>query len=129
MVVILMKTQDLQLQEAIDTVGEMCIQSLNKFLKYKAMLPSWDARIDEDVSRFIRGLENWLIACLHWSFLSGRYFGEKGQEIKTSLTVGLLPPKSRTLLSKNWFVFIYHPIFQNIYTFSDTSVFLCIKNA
>lgn len=93
MVVILTKTQDFSLQQAIDQVGNMCLQVLENFRKYKDVVPSWGPSIDKEVGRYVRGLENWLVACLHWSFLSGRYFGTKGLAIKRSLMVELLSPK------------------------------------
>ncbi|KIJ56931.1 hypothetical protein M422DRAFT_238521 [Sphaerobolus stellatus SS14] len=94
MVVILMKTEELELQDAINRVGEMCFQSLHNFLQYRKLIPSWGS-IDQNVTRFIQGLENWIVACLHWSFLSGRYFGTKGQQIKESLIVELISSRRK----------------------------------
>ncbi|KAF8514883.1 terpenoid synthase [Hysterangium stoloniferum] len=95
MVIILMETHALELQDAVDYVGDMCITTLDKFREYKQDLPKWGTEVDRDVARFIRGLENWLIACLHWSFISGRYFGAQGLVARDTLTVELLPKKNR----------------------------------
>jgi alpha-muurolene/germacrene-A/gamma-muurolene/(+)-delta-cadinol synthase len=90
MVVILMKVERLALQDAVDRVGDMCCGVLDTFQNNLKLLPKWGPHIDKDVESYIRGLESWLIACLHWSFLSGRYFGAKGQEIKKTRVVELL---------------------------------------
>jgi len=93
MVIIVMKTKGLELQSAIDYVGDMCLQSMRSFCEYEKQLPSWGPGIDKDVARYMKGLQNWLIACLHWSYISGRYFGRKGSEVKKTLTVELLPAR------------------------------------
>jgi len=93
MVVILMKVESLALQEAVDHVGDMCCAVLDTFQKYRSNVPKWGPQIDKDVDRYIGGLESWLVACLHWSFLSGRYFGQKGLQIKKTGVVELLPSR------------------------------------
>lgn len=82
------------LQQAINTVGEMCFEALESFKQYKMRLPSWGKSIDAQISRYVEGLENWLIACLHWSYMSGRYFGTEGLKIQNTRTVTLLPPRA-----------------------------------
>ena len=91
MVVILMKVEGLELQEAVDHVGDMCCTVLETFQKKRKKIPKWGPQVDDDVERYLRGLESWLIACLHWSFMSGRYFGKKGSQIKKTGIVELLP--------------------------------------
>lgn len=96
-----MREHDLELQEAINTVGDMCFSVLNDFQRYKRQLPSW-GQIDSDLSRYIAGLENWMIGCLHWGYMSGRYFGSEGLEIKKTGVVKLWPRRMeyvRELLS------------------------------
>lgn len=93
MVIIFMKQNNMELQQAIDVVGEMCFEALENFQSHKRKLPSWGRSVDEQVARYIRGLENWLIACLHWSYMSGRYFGTSGLKIKETRIVTLLLPQ------------------------------------
>ncbi|GJJ07191.1 hypothetical protein Clacol_001391 [Clathrus columnatus] len=95
MVIIFMKQHDMELQEAIDTVGEMCFKALESFEYYKTKLPSWGEDIDIQIARYIKGLENWLIACLHWSYMSGRYFSTEGMNIKRTRIVNLLPLRKK----------------------------------
>ena len=88
-----MKVRGLGLQEAVDRVGNMCCDVLDTFRKDRERLPKWSPDTDTDVERYIRGLESWLIACLHWSFMSGRYFGAKGLQIKETRVVELIPTR------------------------------------
>jgi len=89
-----MHSEGMDLQDAIDRVGDMCIKVLEEFENLKSQLPSWNPKVDQDIKRYISGLENWFIACLHWSFLSGRYFGKEGPSIRETHVVKLLPKKS-----------------------------------
>lgn len=93
MVVILMNVEGLGLQDAVDRVGDMCCDVLTTFRDGQKDLPKWGPQIDKDVDRYVRGLESWLIACLHWSFMSGRYFGTKGLQIKKTGIVELMPSR------------------------------------
>lgn len=101
MVAILMSSHDMQLQDAVDTVGELCFAVLDDFENLKDQIPSWGPDIDRDVSHYVRGLENCMIACLHWSFISGRYFGKEGANIRKTHVVKLLPKKTKSLPSSN----------------------------
>ena len=93
MVIIIMRSQGVDLQTAVDAVGDMCCRTLDAFGNFRKRLPSWGPKIDEDVGRYVGGLENWIVACLHWGFMSGRYFGAKGPEIKKTGIVELLPSR------------------------------------
>ncbi|KIJ56930.1 hypothetical protein M422DRAFT_149352 [Sphaerobolus stellatus SS14] len=99
MVAILMNRYDMDLQSAVDAVGDMCVAALEEFEVLKDHLPSWEPSIDEAVSRYIQGLENWFVACLHWSFLSGRYFGKDGLRIRETHIVHILPKKKQINLT------------------------------
>ncbi|KAF8574201.1 terpenoid synthase [Ramaria rubella] len=94
MVVILMKTQGLNLQTAVDYVGDMCFKTLDAFCESQKNLPSWGPEIDRDVARYVCGLESWIVGGIHWSFISGRYFGKDGLQIKESRIVTLRPRKT-----------------------------------
>lgn len=93
MVVIIMRTEGLAMQQAIDHVGELCNQCFDRFLAAKALLPSFDRgrKIDRDVAQYVKGLEDWMVGNLHWTFATERYFGKSGPEVKGALSVKLLP--------------------------------------
>ena len=91
-VVIVMKTYGMELQTAVNHVGEMCRATVDKYLKNKVRLPSWGPQIDNDVGRYIQRLEGWMSGSLHWSFLSERYFGHKHDQLQANGLVQLLTP-------------------------------------
>jgi hypothetical protein len=103
MIEVLMHHQSLPLQSAVDVVGELCKQSIDRFIEDRAALselsPMWGAKIDREVSLYVEGLASWIVGSLHWSFESERYFGRSGMEIKKTRVVHLLPkvaiPSSR----------------------------------
>ncbi|KAF9469373.1 terpenoid synthase [Collybia nuda] len=91
MIVILMKYHGHDLQSAIDYVGNLCAQTIDAFNENKSRLPSWGAEVDEMVGRYLKGLQDWIVGSLHWSFMTHRYFGANGAEVKQHRLVKLLP--------------------------------------
>ena len=91
MIVVVMAQEGVDLQSAIDFVGSMCEQSINRFVANRANLPSWGAEINEQVAIYVDGLADWIVGSLHWSFESERYFGKAGLEVKSTRAVNLLP--------------------------------------
>ncbi|KAF8197508.1 isoprenoid synthase domain-containing protein, partial [Pholiota molesta] len=90
MIVILMEYHGLDLQGAVDYVGDLCAQTIDTFNENKANVPSWGPEVDDMVSRYIQGLQDWIVGSLHWSFQTHRYFGKEGLEVKRSRLVKLL---------------------------------------
>lgn len=91
MIVVIMRQEGLDLQSAVDFVGDLCEKSINRFIEERANLPSWGPEIDRQVNIYVDGLRDWIVGSLHWSFDSERYFGKAGREIKRTRTVNLLP--------------------------------------
>ena len=108
MIVILMMHQGYTLQGAVDHVGELCAQTITSFIENRTKVPSWGPEIDPMVQRYIDGLQDWIVgwvvlsdttlhvsqyshSSLHWSFMTHRYFGKRGAEVKASRVVTLLP--------------------------------------
>lgn len=95
MVIILMENYGMELQDAMDYVGEMCRVTMENFVANKERIPSFgDEQLDKDVAGYVQGLQDWIVGALHWSFMSHRYFGTEGAEIKKHRYVKLLPKKS-----------------------------------
>lgn len=90
MIVVVMNEQGMDLQSAVDFVGNMCKQSIDRFIENRANLPSWGSKIDKDVQTYVDGLADWIVGSLHWSFDSERYFGKFGQAVKEHRVVQLL---------------------------------------
>lgn len=91
MIVILMTYHGHSLQSAVDYVGDLCSQTIDAFCETKTKIPSWGPEIDGMVSRYVQGLQDWIVGSLHWSFQTHRYFGSQGQEVKKHRVVQLLP--------------------------------------
>ncbi|KAF8184523.1 terpenoid synthase [Mycena galopus ATCC 62051] len=91
MIVILMKYHGHTLQSAMDYVGEMCRSTIDGFIQNRASLPSWEPEIKTMVDLYVQGLEAWIVGTLHWSFLSERYFGKYGADVKKTRFVSLKP--------------------------------------
>ena len=89
MVVVLMKNEGCNLQAAVDIVGEMCKRSIDRFMFASAQLPSWGAAVDGDVKVYVKGLAEWIVGSLHWSFETEGYFGREGGRIKKTKVVYL----------------------------------------
>ena len=61
-----MNEKGLDLQSAIDFVGELCKQTMLRFDNGCRSLPSWGPNIDKEVAIFIDGLMAWMIGNLYW---------------------------------------------------------------
>ncbi|GAW09031.1 terpenoid synthase [Lentinula edodes] len=94
MIPVIMNHHSLDLQPAVDLVGQLCQQSIDRFMNDRAQLPSWGPEIDRQVQIYVTGLEDWMVGSLHWSFESERYFGKGGREVKKSRVVNLLPKRA-----------------------------------
>ena len=95
MITVIMHQYGVDLQTAVDIVGNMCKQSIDRFNEQRARLPSWGGKIDRDVSIYVDGLANWIVGSLHWSFESERYFGKSGREVKATRILELLPLRNQ----------------------------------
>ncbi|KAK7455115.1 Alpha-muurolene synthase [Stygiomarasmius scandens] len=91
MIVILMVYHGHTLQGAMDYVGDLCKQTIDGFNENRKKIPSWDPEVDDMVQRYVQGLQDWIVGSLHWSFMTTRYFGAEGQQIKENRLVKLLP--------------------------------------
>ncbi len=88
---VLMRHKGLDLQGAADYVGVYFKGLIDTFLEAKRTLPSWGAKIDQEVALYAMAMENWVIGNLNWSFETQRYFGHARQEIKRTRIVHLNP--------------------------------------
>ncbi|KAF9893906.1 hypothetical protein FE257_008877 [Aspergillus nanangensis] len=69
-------------QLAFDHINDMLLACYRDWYRALAGLPSWGERVDADVQRYIRGVQNVVQANLNWSFRSGRYFGEDKDRVR-----------------------------------------------
>jgi hypothetical protein len=96
MIPVLMDRRGYTLQEAVDYVGELCRQCIERFEEQRKQLPSWGPELDAAVDKYVMGLQHWIVGSLHWSFDSERYFGKTGMEVKRTRIVNLLPQRPLT---------------------------------
>lgn len=60
------------------------------FLDVYKSVPSWGREVDAQVQEYARGLGNWVICNISWSFESARYFGKEGRRIREERVVAIL---------------------------------------
>lgn len=97
MIPILMNDKGLSLQEAVDYVGDLCRDTIDGFVENQGRIPSWGPEVDRDVAIYVKGLRDWIVGSLHWSFMTERYFGKSGAEVKKNRIVHLLPKRQPTV--------------------------------
>ena len=107
-----MNQTGLDLQSAIDYVGNLCDQTLVRFNEDRKNLPSWGPDVDRQVATYVDGLASWIIGNVWWlvwfvlflrlgdslvhpssnrSFQTERYPGLDPRDFKTAFWVNLLP--------------------------------------
>ncbi|OJA08582.1 hypothetical protein AZE42_04572 [Rhizopogon vesiculosus] len=69
-IISIMHEQDLDLQGAMEYSGQL--------------------EIDEQVTIYVGGLQNWIVGSLHWSIDTNRYFGNDGHTVKQDRIVKVL---------------------------------------
>lgn len=116
MVVVVMNERGIDLQHAIDFVGDLCKKCIYRFNEDRTKIPSWDAKIDRDVAVYVDGLASWNAANLHWSFESERYFAKAGLHVKASRVVHLLPRVSGASLGVYAGLYLFTAIRQPRYS-------------
>ncbi|KAJ8074430.1 Alpha-muurolene synthase [Marasmius tenuissimus] len=99
MIVIYMKRHGYSLQDAVDTVGKHCENAIKNFSEARKKLPTvWhdedgnEVPVNNDeVQQYVKGLQDWIVGSLHWSYMTTRYFGTEGQTVKDKRYVKLKP--------------------------------------
>jgi len=85
----------MNLQEAVDKVGELCKNTIDAFISNLERIPDFeDERVNREVKLYAQGLQDWIVGSLHWSFETERYFGKDGQKVKETRIVNLLPKRA-----------------------------------
>lgn len=91
MVTIIMHQYKLDVRGAMAWIGEYNDRISSSFIASVKHLPSWNAEIDAQVARYVRGLGMCVKGNDQWHWESHRYFGTKGVEIMKHRVVDLLP--------------------------------------
>ena len=87
----LQRTRGMSMQEAADYSGVIWLGLLDKFREGQQEIRSFGPEVDKMVKTYFRGIENWIVGNIHWSYDCHRYFGVRGQEVKATKTAKLGP--------------------------------------
>ncbi|KAF7309111.1 Terpene cyclase [Mycena kentingensis (nom. inval.)] len=93
LVTIVMHQYHLDVQQAMDWIGDLHDDIAADFLQTWHQIPSFGAAVDRDLRTYVHGLGNWVRANDSWSFESERYFGKQGIEVQHTREVQLLPKR------------------------------------
>lgn len=78
MVIIVMNEKRVGVQEALNITAAWYRQHARKFMNSMADLPvSGDAKIDDDLRTYVRGLAEWVTGNFEWCYETERYWGRK----------------------------------------------------
>jgi len=87
---VLMREQNLSLQDAVDHMGVQYKTLLDQFLRYEAMLPSFGSpSADDGLRRYVECMKQSIVGYLIWCFDTYRYFGPEDRDVRHTLVVGL----------------------------------------
>ena len=82
LITVVKKEYHLELQDALDWLGEYTDGVVEKFTSDRASLPRWTPEIEKKMDRYIDGLGHWAKGNEAWSFESKRYHGNDGLRVK-----------------------------------------------
>ena len=83
LVTVVMNERRYTTQGAVHFAGNMVKDTLCNFLENETLVPvfgDWD----EDVRAYIRGLRDCIVGCVHWLYETDRFFGETGEDVRSS---------------------------------------------
>ncbi|KAG8727175.1 hypothetical protein FRC11_013765 [Ceratobasidium sp. 423] len=91
-VCVAMEHNNLGVQEAIEYVDRRIRQRVDEYVAAKDKLPSFGPGLDEQVAKYIQGIEYFVQGFIDWSFITPRYFGDEAKEVKETGIVKLVAP-------------------------------------
>ncbi|KAI2606579.1 Presilphiperfolan-8-beta-ol synthase [Hypoxylon sp. NC1633] len=80
----LLMEQNKSLQQAVDQIGAMMDNCYRRWYAALADLPAYGEEIDRNVLLFVDVCRYIPLGNLHWSFMTGRYLGSEGQDVRES---------------------------------------------
>ena len=88
---VLMSSENLGLQEAVEDVCAWHKRTVERFLFLNDNLPSFGAEIDGELRKYIDIVAAWVRAEVEWSLECGRFFGSHGREIEKTRIIPVPP--------------------------------------
>ncbi|QBZ64943.1 hypothetical protein PoMZ_06644 [Pyricularia oryzae] len=83
------RNQGMTAQEAFDQAGNLIVRAIRRWHLAQLDLPIWGEKIDKEVQRYLQGCLDSCVGSLNWSFTTGRYFGDQGDEIRKTRVLTL----------------------------------------
>ncbi|QRW22636.1 hypothetical protein RhiXN_07672 [Rhizoctonia solani] len=65
---------------------------LDEYVEIKANLPSFGSGLDEQLARYLEGIEYCVQGFIDWTFLTPRYFGAEAAQVKETGVVNIIAP-------------------------------------
>lgn len=81
--------RSLDVQEALDVVGDLFQETAQRYLDQMNNLPSFSPTVDRDLSGFAADMASWVRGLHEWSFESERYFGKDGLHVQQTRCITL----------------------------------------
>ena len=95
-ITVLMKTDGMTLQEAVNHVGEVFESLMGTYMKNKALVRSFGPEHDANIQAYMQGIGYWAVGNIEWSFKSQRYFGSAHEEVRRTGVVKIAPRRVLT---------------------------------
>ncbi|CAE6435561.1 unnamed protein product [Rhizoctonia solani] len=92
LVCIAMHHNNLDLDGAIEFVNQLTRKRLDEYVEIKANLPSFGSGLDEQVARYLEGIEYCVQGFIDWTFMTPRYFGSEAAKVKETGVVNIMAP-------------------------------------
>ena len=88
-VTVIMNEEGFSLQEVVNYVAQSYKEFGGIMNEYRKRIKSHGPKEDENIQRYIDGLQQWVIGNLEWSFRIVRYFGKYSEEVRRTRVVNL----------------------------------------
>lgn len=79
---VLMNEFDITAQAAVNQTNRLIQQKVKTFSENTQSIPSFP-RYDDDIRLYVQGLRDWIVGYAHWIYETERYFGDRGEEVKS----------------------------------------------
>ncbi|KAL1643930.1 hypothetical protein SLS58_004605 [Diplodia intermedia] len=76
-------------QEAADAVEEMFNGLYKGWYLALAEMPSWGEQVDREMLRYIDGCRDTALGNVYWSYMTGRYLGKEGDDVRKTRIMAL----------------------------------------
>ncbi|EGN97723.1 hypothetical protein SERLA73DRAFT_92947 [Serpula lacrymans var. lacrymans S7.3] len=84
LITVLMVEKSMSVQAALEYSGTLVQQSIDAFLETERIVPCWDKQATrEDIRLYVQGLRDCIAGSINWFYETERYFGDKGEQVRS----------------------------------------------